>query len=636
MIQPAAAMTDASHPAEAPPGPQPRDRQTAVTYDHSANLPMILDACKASLVVSTYQAGKVFTVGTQGGRIVIAFHHFEQAMGIARTPTGLAVGTKRQIWMLPAAPPGLADRVQPAGSRDVAFLARQAHFTGPVMGHDLAWSGGALWLVNTLFNSLCTIEPDASFVPRWRPPFISELAAGDRCHLNGLAADDTGPRFVTCLGQTDTVNGWRDGKRDGGCLVDVTTAEVVVAGLSMPHSPRLHAGELWLLNSGHGRLERYDAARRSTVPVAELPGYTRGLDLHGGLAFVGLSRIRETAVFGGLPLDARRDTLRCGIGVVEVATGLILAWLFFGSGVEEIFDVRVLPGYRNPAISGPYPDVDDTETIWVVPGSPEPREPRAAPRRRPAGTQVVIHARPDIAWHAGFAAAAAEGFRAVGVACHVTNREYREDVGLPILLGTSSWRGIEAAGPFLLVDRCSFGDPGTFVSLVRDGHGRRGDHRVPPQPDGTRWSRYGVPVAAWSACGERIVLCGQTETYSPHYRTLNAWYSRVGPACTHYRPHPVAREAGAPTLHADGLPMTDGWDECRLAVTLNSSVGVDTVLRGIPTVTMDEAAMAWAVTGHAPHETLTPDRTEWLHWLAWTQWTYDEVRTGLPWRRLLD
>jgi len=342
-------------------------RVTAVDFEHSPGLPAVLDRLGCSVVVSTYQAGKVFTLGVHDGRLVIRFHHFEQAMGLARTPTGLAVGTRRQIWFLPAAPPELARRVAPAGSHDVCFLARRAHFTGPILGHDLAWCGGRLWVVNTLFNCLSTLDDGASFVPQWRPPFITALASGDRCHLNGLAADADGPRFVTVLGATDVPGGWRADKRAGGCLLDVATGEFLVRGLSMPHSPRLHQGSLWLLDSGHGRLVRFDAARRGVDTVAALPGYTRGLDLHGGLAFVGLSRIRETAVFGGLPLDDRRESLRCGIAVVDCATGAMVASLFFKTGVEELFDVRVLPGYRNPILSGPFPVVDETETIWLVP-----------------------------------------------------------------------------------------------------------------------------------------------------------------------------------------------------------------------------------------------------------------------------
>jgi hypothetical protein len=189
--------------------------------------------------------------------------------------------------------------------------------------------------------------------------------AGNRAVLTISAPSLKGIRIDTATVAAATLSA-------GG---DVTSGEVLVRGLSMPHSPRLSRGVPWLLNSGHGRLERYDSSTRTSVPVATLPGYTRGLDLCGGLAFVGLSRVRETAVFGGLPLDDRRDELRCGVAAVDCQSGQVVATLFFTSGVEEIFDVRVVPGYRNPVVSGPYPDVDETETIWLVP-APRPNAGR--------------------------------------------------------------------------------------------------------------------------------------------------------------------------------------------------------------------------------------------------------------------
>ncbi len=346
-------------PAHTPP-------LTAVDFEHSGNLVALLQQLNLSLLISTYQAGKVVSVGSSPAGLQIRFHHFEQAMGLARLPTGLAIVTRRQVWTLHAAP-DLAPRLPPPGSHDVCFLTRQAHFTGPIMAHDLAWCGGELWLVNTLFSCLCVLQPQFSFVPRWLPPFVSALVSEDRCHLNGLAADDRQPRYVTALGETDTAAGWRAGKATGGCLIDVPTGEVLLRGLSMPHSPRLHQGRLWLLDSGHGRLGRYDEQRQQLEVVCELPGYTRGLDCFGRLAFVGLSRIRETSVFGGLPIAERRATLRCGVAVVDLETAQVVATLLFHSGVEEIFDVKVLPGFRSPVLSGPFPDVDQTETLWLVP-----------------------------------------------------------------------------------------------------------------------------------------------------------------------------------------------------------------------------------------------------------------------------
>jgi hypothetical protein len=252
-----------------------------------------------------------------------------------------------------------------------------------------------------------------------------------------------------------------------------------------------------------------------------------------------------------------------------------------------------------------------------------------------AATRAVIHVEPRIAWQAAFAPLVAAGLRAIGVPYAVTRSRERLGSGLPILLGTACFRAIEAEGPFLLLDRCSFGDPGAWVSIVLDGHGRRGDHRVPETRDGSRWERYGVDVLPWRTAGTRTILCGQTETYSPHHDTVAAWYGTVAGDCSHFRPHPAAPgppPAACPTAR---LPRTESWDDCRLAVTLNSSVAVATVLAGIPTATLDEGAMAWEVTSHTPDTIATPDRTEWLHWLAWTQWTHDEIREGLPWRRFL-
>jgi uncharacterized protein (TIGR03032 family) len=358
--------------------------QTAVDFEHSGNLAEFLNQLGISLLVSTYQAGKVLSVGCHSEKVQIRFHDFEQAMGLARTPTGLAIGTRRQVWFLPAAP-DLAAQVKPAGEYDGCFLARQAHFTGPVMAHDLAWCGGELWVVNTLFSSLCVLRPEYSFVPRWQPPFVSALAGEDRCHLNGLAADEKGPRFVTALAETDTPAGWRAHKANGGCLIDFSSGDIVARGLSMPHSPRLHQDQLWMLDSGRGQLNRCDLAKGQLDTVAQLPGYTRGLDCFGRFAFVGLSRIRESSVFGGLPISEHKGELRCGVAVVDLVTGQTVCSLHFKTGVEEVFDVKVLPGFRNPLLSGPFPDIDQAETLWLVPSVASEKSSLAAGPAAKAG-----------------------------------------------------------------------------------------------------------------------------------------------------------------------------------------------------------------------------------------------------------
>jgi len=298
--------------------------------------------------------------------LTLSYHNFERAMGLAVGPDRIAVGARAQIWFMRSAPE-LARRVEPAGRHDACFLTRSSHFTGEVQAHELAWSGDELWLVNTAFSCLCTLDDRHSFVPRWRPPFISGLAAEDRCHLNGMAMAEGKPKFVTALAETDTPQGWRPKKVTSGCLIDVASGETVARGFAMPHSPRVHGSRVWLLHSGAGQLVQVDPARGHVQTVTELPGYTRGLAMCDRYAFIGLSKIRETSTFGGMPIAARRPELKCGVGVVDLTTGRLIAHLEFVTGVEEIFDVQVVQGARCPALSGPYPSLDSGQPIWTVP-----------------------------------------------------------------------------------------------------------------------------------------------------------------------------------------------------------------------------------------------------------------------------
>src|SRR5262249_46643486 len=204
-----------------------------------------------------------------------------------------------------------------------------------------------LWLVNTRFSCLCTLHPDYSFVPRWRPPFVTALAADDRCHLNGLAIAEGRPRYVTTLGATDTANGWRANKPRGRCLGGGNSG-----GVRRRPRPGGHDGRLWLLESGMGQLVLVDPATGRRQRVVELPGFARGLALVGPYAFVGLSKIRRSSAMDGVPLAERREQLKCGVAVGDLRSGRVIASLEFQTAVEEIFDVQLLPGLRFPEVVG--------------------------------------------------------------------------------------------------------------------------------------------------------------------------------------------------------------------------------------------------------------------------------------------
>jgi uncharacterized protein (TIGR03032 family) len=338
-----------------------------VRYRHSLSFVDVLRELRATLLVSTYQAGKLGAISAGENALRFSFLNFDQAMGVAVRPDRLAVGAKGQIWLFDSNPQ-IAPTLAPAGQYDACYLARSARVTGGIHCHEMAWgSDGDLWVVNTLFSCLATLHEGYSFVPRWRPPFITDLAGEDRCHLNGLAMDNGRPRFVTVMAESNEPAGWRPNKSATGCVLDVATGSSVSRGLAMPHSPRWYNGRLWVLNSGCGSLEVVDLPTGRRDTVATMPGYTRGLAFGGPLAFVGLSRIRETAVFGGLPIAERREDLKCGVGVVNLQTGQTVATLEFETGVEEIFDVQLIPNARSAYLCGPRPDQDGAQDIWIVP-----------------------------------------------------------------------------------------------------------------------------------------------------------------------------------------------------------------------------------------------------------------------------
>lgn len=317
---------------------------------HTANFPQILEQLGVSLLVTTYQAGRLVVVRADGGVLNTHFRLFPKPMGLALAPHRLAIGCEMEIREFHNVP-AVAGKLEPKGRHDAAFLPRVAHATGDVQIHEMAWVEGELWFVNTRFSCLCRRSDVYSFEPRWRPAFITRLAPDDRCHLNGLCVIDGRIRYVTALGETDTPGGWRHNKRDGGLVIDVEANEIVARGRSMPHSPRWHRDRLWVLDSGTGGLGFVEPESGRYQRVVELPGFTRGLSFAGPLAFVGLSQVRESAIFSGIAIAERAEEDRtCGVWVVDLETGQVVAWLKFEDAVQEIFAVEVLSSARFPDV----------------------------------------------------------------------------------------------------------------------------------------------------------------------------------------------------------------------------------------------------------------------------------------------
>jgi uncharacterized protein (TIGR03032 family) len=327
--------------------------RTGFEVSHSSGFPAWLALLDVSLAVTTYQTGKLILIGRQpAGNILACARSYYSPMGLWSDGQTIWMGSQEYLWRFEnVLPPGLLQ-----DGFDRVYVPRLAHMTGYLDVHDVAVDGsGRVVFVNSLFSCLATVSDRFSFQPLWMPSFVTELATEDRCHLNGAALEQGRPRYVTAAGRSNVAEGWRAHREDGGVVIDVQSNDIVADGLSMPHSPRMHQGRLWLLNSGAGQLGYVDLTRGTFEPVAFCPGYVRGLAFVDRYAVVGLSKPRYKD-FSGLPLDGHLAVHNrqpaCGVYVIDVVSGRTIESLEFEGQVTELYDVCVLPSVRRPKVLG--------------------------------------------------------------------------------------------------------------------------------------------------------------------------------------------------------------------------------------------------------------------------------------------
>lgn len=333
---------------------KPEESAEKLVLTPSRQFPNWLAEQGVSLAFTTYQAGKLFLIGLQpDGRLSIFERTFNRCMGLWADGQTLWMSSLYQLWRM--------ENVLPAGENyqgyDRLYVPQLGYTTGDIDIHDVAIDAeGDPVFAATLFGCLATVSDRFSFKPLWKPDFLSKLAAEDRCHLNGLAMRDGKPAFVTAVSRSDVADGWRDRRMDGGIVVDVESNEIVLEGLSMPHSPRWHNDRLWLSNAGTGEFGYADLETGRFEPIAFCPGFLRGASFVGDYAIVGLSLPRENRTFSGLALDEKlqkADTdARCALQVIDLKTGDIVHWLRIEGVVQELYDVSVLPGVQRPMAIG--------------------------------------------------------------------------------------------------------------------------------------------------------------------------------------------------------------------------------------------------------------------------------------------
>lgn len=326
-----------------------------IDINFSRGLAPWLAANEMSLAFTSYQTGRLYLIGS-GAEGKLALHEalYPQAMGVCGNAERIYLGTLTQVVRM--------ENVLGAGqvaneAHDKVYVPRNMQTTGNIDIHELAIrDDGRIIFVNTSHSCLAEPSLKHSFKPVWKPDFISKLAAEDRCHLNGLAMENGQPKYVSAICRSDVVDGWRDRRHDGGIIIDVETDEIIAENLSMPHSPRVHDGKLWILNSGSGELGWIDTKSKSFNPIAFFPGFLRGLAFHKGHSIVTLSKPRYKR-FDGLELAEKLEEKDadawCGVQIISLATGNVVQWIRFDGGISELFDVCALPGVKNPITLGP-------------------------------------------------------------------------------------------------------------------------------------------------------------------------------------------------------------------------------------------------------------------------------------------
>ncbi len=339
----------------------------------SRGFPDWLAEQQVSLGVTTYQGNRLLLLGLKpDGQLSVFQRIFQRCMGLHVVEHAASSDDRpaQTLWMTSQCQIWRFENMLAAGQLfdgcDRSFAPQQTFYSGDVDAHDIAVeASGRVLFISTLLSCVATVSDRYSLEPVWKPPFISKLAAEDRCHLNGMALEDGQLKYVTACAQTNSFDGWRDQRDSGGSVIDVASGEAVVTGLSMPHSPRVRDGRLWVLNSGHGQFGHVDRQAGRFEPVAECSGYARGLSFSGDWAIVGTSLPRHEPTFRGLPLEKKSggEGARCGLQIVSLSRGEVAHWVRIEGDIRELYDIVVLPDVKRPRAAGVLDD-EVNHNIW--------------------------------------------------------------------------------------------------------------------------------------------------------------------------------------------------------------------------------------------------------------------------------
>jgi uncharacterized protein (TIGR03032 family) len=357
---------------------QPNSLPTPFASSYTPQLPELLLALNCSIALTTYQAGKLVMISPNpdGEKLTTLPRSFHKPMGIAIDGDKMAIASKDEVIVLQNSKELAEYYPNKQNTYDSLFVPRITYYTGQVDMHDIAFGSDGLYAINSSFSCLCKVDGNFNFTPIWQPPFITQLISEDRCHLNGLVMIDGKPKYVTALGTTNTHQGWRDNIVGGGILMDVTTNDVILKGLAMPHSPRMYNNELYLLLSASGEFVKVDVAKKSYQVIKKFDGFCRGLSIYKDYAFIGFSKLRKnSSTFAKLAFSDKANF--AGIKIIHLPTQAEVGEIIYQSTIDEIYEVLILPNTIRPNILNTINDIHKyalsipNQTFWANPDKPK-------------------------------------------------------------------------------------------------------------------------------------------------------------------------------------------------------------------------------------------------------------------------
>jgi uncharacterized protein (TIGR03032 family) len=312
-----------------------------------------LEKSEITLLVTREYEHLLVALTVMNGRPVISYM-------LLPHPSGLVVDRKRRVvYVASTRNPNQVYDFRPVRSlvprQDVALEplsgrplvpVRSRFYPGSAYLHDLALIGGVLHANAVGQNAVVCLDAGGDMRRVWWPRCIESLRGPvftqNQIQLNSIAAGSHLTRSYFSA-STDKISYRRPGHRNfstdrRGVIFDGDTREPMARGLTRPHSARLHRNQLWVANSGYGEL---GVIRDGTFVTAQrLPGWTRGLCFHGGVAYVGTSRIipRFRHYAPGLEVE----TSICGLHAVDIATGRVLGSFTWPHG-NQIFGLDWAP-----------------------------------------------------------------------------------------------------------------------------------------------------------------------------------------------------------------------------------------------------------------------------------------------------